>query len=190
MYWEEIAEEIQKFGGNSFVNIFRGSGVKYKEILCDVCDKMKVNYNKNSDVLVIEQNLLMKILEEALEKMSEDDIKEIVKELNLNTTNFTSQATMAALQIAIKKSGFLAYKIALIVANAIAKALLGHGLKLATNATITRSVAIFAGPIGWVITGIWTAIDVAGPAYRVTIPTVIQIAYLRQAYINRAQLIS
>jgi uncharacterized protein YaaW (UPF0174 family) len=188
MYWEEIGEEIQAFGGNSFVNIFRGGGVQYKEILCDVCDKMKVNYNKNSETRIIEQNLLMKILEDAMAEMSEEELKEISKELDLKTTNFTSQAVMVALQIAIKQSGFLAYKIAVIVANAIAKALLGHGLKIGTNATITRSVSILAGPIGWVITGLWTAIDIAGPAYRVTIPTAIQIAYLRQAYINKENL--
>ena len=188
MYWEDIGEEIQRFGGNSIVNVFRGGGVQYKEILCDVCDKMKVNYNKKSEVKIIEQNLLMKILEDAMAEMSEDELKEISKELDLKTTNFTSQAVMTALQIAIKQSGFLAYKIAVIVANAIAKALLGHGLRIGTNATITRSIAIFAGPIGWVITGLWTAIDIAGPAYRITIPTTIQVAYLRQAYINKENL--
>ena len=185
MYWEEIAEEIQKYGGNSIANMFRGTGVKYKEILCNVCDKMKVNYNSNSETRVIEQYLLMKILEDAMKEMTEDELKEISKELDLKTTTFSSQAVMAALQIAIKQSGFLAYKIAVIVANAIAKALLGHGLKIATNATITRTIAIFAGPIGWAITGLWTAIDIAGPAYRVTIPATIQIAYLRQAHINK-----
>jgi len=188
MYWEEIAEEIQTFGGNSFVNIFRGSGVQYKEILCDVCDKMKVNYNKNSETRVIEQNLLMKILEDAMAEMSEEELKEISQELDLNTTNFTHKAVIAALQIAIKQSGFLAYKIAVIVANAIAKALLGRGLPLVVNATITRTIAIFSGPIGWIINGLWTAIDIAGPAYRVTIPITIQVAYLRQAYINKENL--
>ena len=32
------------------------------------------------------------------------------------------------------------------------------------------------------ITGIWTAIDIAGPAYRVTIPCVLQLAMLRHKY--------
>ena len=34
--------------------------------------------------------------------------------------------------------------------------------------------------IGWIITGIWTAIDIAGPAYRITIPAVLQVAMLRK----------
>ncbi len=47
------------------------------------------------------------------------------------------------------------------------------------KAGIARWLSIFAGPIGWMLTAIWTAIDIVGPAYRVTIPCVIQIAYMR-----------
>ena len=41
---------------------------------------------------------------------------------------------------------------------------------------------MLAGPVGWALTGAWTLTDVAGPAYRVTIPAVIQIALLRKTY--------
>lgn len=186
-YIELILEELQLFGGNSFINMFRGGGVLYKEILCDVCDKIKVNYNKSQNTQTIEQGLFMKILSDSLDKMSEEDLKNISNELGLKTTKFTSQAVMGALQIAIKQSGFMAYKIALIVANAIAKAVLGRGLSLAANAGIARTIGIFAGPIGWIITGLWTVADIAGPAYRVTIPAVIQVAFLRQVYLNKGE---
>jgi uncharacterized protein YaaW (UPF0174 family) len=175
-----IAEEIQCFGGNSFANVLRGGkGVLYKEVLTDVCDKMKVNYNKNSLTETIEMNLLMKVLTDSMKDMTPEQLKTIAEELDLHTTNFTSEAVTAALQVAIKMGGFASYKIALIVANAIARAILGKGLMLATNATITRTIGIFAGPIGWAVTGAWTLIDIAGPAHRVTIPVVIQIAFLR-----------
>lgn len=167
--------------------MFRGGGVLYKEILCDVCDKIKVNYNKSQNTQTIEQGLFMKILSDSLDKMSEEDLKNISNELGLKTTKFTSQAVMGALQIAIKQSGFVAYRIALIVANAIAKAVLGRGLSLAANAGIARTIGIFAGPIGWIITGLWTVADIAGPAYRVTIPAVIQVAFLRQVYLNKGE---
>lgn len=186
-YIELILEELQLFGGNSFINMFRGGGVLYKEILCDVCDKIKVNYNKSQNTQTIEQGLFMKILSDSLDKMSEEDLKNISNELGLKTTKFTSQAVMGALQIAIKQSGFMAYKITLIVANAIAKAVLGRGLSLAANAGIARTIGIFAGPIGWIITGLWTVADIAGPAYRVTIPAVIQVAFLRQVYLNKGE---
>ena len=179
-YWDLIAAEIQCYGANTFMTIFRGGkGVLYKEILCDVCDKIKVNYNKNAATEFIEMNLLMKILTDSMEKMSPDELREIVEELDLKTTTFTTEQVAAALQIAIRMGGFASYKVALIVANAVAKFLFGRGLSFAANAALARTMAIFAGPIGWVITGLWTAIDIAGPAYRVTIPAIIQVAFLR-----------
>ena len=87
---------------------------------------------------------------------------------------------MAALQVAIKASGFGSYKLAAVVANAVAKALLGRGLAFGATAGMMRTISVFAGPIGWAITAIWTAFDLGSPAYRVTVPCVIQIAYMRQ----------
>jgi uncharacterized protein YaaW (UPF0174 family) len=179
MYWEEISNEIQEFGGNSLVNVFRGGGVEYKEVLMDVCDKLDVNYNKNSSVDKIEQNLMMKMIEDSIEKLSEKERVELLKSLDIKTTNFTSQAVTMAIQTAIRNSGILYYKIALIVANAVAKALLGRGLTFAGNQVLLKSISAFAGPIGWVLTGLWTAADIAGPAYRVTIPVAIEVAFLR-----------
>jgi Ubiquinol-cytochrome C chaperone len=43
-----------------------------------------------------------------------------------------------------------------------------------------RSISAFAGPVGWAVTAIWTAFDLASPAYRVTVPCVVQLAYMRQ----------
>lgn len=183
-YWEDIAGEIQCFGANTFATLFRrGKGVKYNEVLADVCDKLKVNYNKNSSTEMIENNLLLKILQDALEKMTPEDIKSLGKELGINnTTSLDKQATLAACQTIFKMGGFKSYQLTLIIANAIMKALFGRGLTLVANSTLTRIMAILTGPIGWAITALWTMIDIAGPAYRVTIPAVIQVAYLRKKY--------
>lgn len=187
-YVDEIMEELQRFGGNTFTTYLfrRGKGVYYKEILCDVCDKMKVNYNKKSSVERIEGELFAKILEKAIDKMDEQTLKEILKDTKINTAakGFRKQATFATIQGAIRAGGFESYKIAVIVANAVAKAVLGRGLSLAANAGLTRAMSIFAGPIGWFITGLWTALDLAGPAYRITIPAVIQVAFLRLRHSN------
>jgi uncharacterized protein YaaW (UPF0174 family) len=180
-YWELIAAEIQTFGANTFSTIIRGGkGVLYREVLTDACDKMKVNYNKKSSISQIEVNMLMKILTDSLNDMSPQELKEAVEMLNLPTgNNYTKEAVLIAMQIAIKQSGFFAYRAAVIIANAVAKALIGRGLTFATNAMLTRAISVFAGPVGWVIAGLWTLFDVAGPAYRITIPAVIQVAYMR-----------
>ena len=185
-YWKEIAAEIQCFGANSFVTIFRGGkGVPYKEVLTDVCDKLKVNYNKNSSAEKIENNLLMKIIADSLEKMSPEELRNLALSVGLkNTDGITAEALTGIFQAAFVAGGFMSYQITLIVVNAVLKLLINRGLSIAGNAALTRVMAAFTGPIGWILTGLWTAADIAGPAYRVTIPAVIQIAALRKKYIN------
>lgn len=188
-YWGLVAAEIQCFGANTFAPVFRGGkGVLYKEVLTDVCDKLKVNYNKNSSVDQIENNLLMKILTDALEKMSPEELKELAEATGVkNTGTVTAQTMVGVFQAVFRAGGFKSYQLTLIIVNAVLKALIGRGLSLAGNAALTRTMAILTGPIGWVVTGVWTAIDIAGTAYRVTIPAVIQIAVLRQKHLYDEQ---
>lgn len=188
-YWELIAAEIQCFGANSLTTMFRGGkGVEYKEVLTDVCDKMKVNYNKDSSVEKIENNLLLKILTDALEKMSPEELKELAEATGVkNTSGITAEAMVGIFQAVFRAGGFKSYQLTLIIVNAIVKALIGRGLSFGGNILLTRTMAILTGPIGWVITGLWTAIDIAGPAYRVTIPAVIQVAALRQKHLYDGQ---
>ncbi|OKA01894.1 flagellar biosynthesis protein FlgG [Helicobacter pylori] len=44
---------------------------------------------------------------------------------------------------------------------------------------LKKTLGILAGPIGWVITGALVSINLAGPAYRVTVPSCVLIATLR-----------
>lgn len=178
--WDDVAHELQLFGGNTLLNIFRGHGVPYREILIDACKKMKVNFNKDARIEFIEDSLLRKCLEDSIENMSAEELQQLVQTMNIKTANYSKEAMIVALQVAIRTGGFTPYKIAVVVANAVCRALLGRGLAIATNAALTRYMAIFAGPIGWLLTVIWTAVDIAGPAYRVTIPCCIQIAYMRR----------
>jgi uncharacterized protein YaaW (UPF0174 family) len=184
-YWRLIAAEIQCFGANTFATIFRGGkGVEYKEVLIDVCDKLKVNYNKDSSTSKIEENLLMKILADALEKMSPAELKELADTVGIkNTSNLTSGFMVGSFQAIFRAGGFKSYQLTVIIVNAVLKALIGRGLSFGANMALTETVGLLVGPIGWVVTGLWTAIGIAGTAYRVTIPAVIQIAALRQKYL-------
>ncbi len=179
-YAERIAEELQYYGSNSFASFIKGEGVLYREILCEACNKLKVNYNKKSDTTLIEENMLSSILQKSLEKMSDEEIRELCDELGVKNTNkLGKQALSTAALTLFKMGGFKSYQLALIVANAVIKAIFQRGLSLGANAALTRGLSILTGPVGWIITGVWTAIDIAGPAYRVTIPACIMVATLR-----------
>lgn len=191
MYWDEIAEELQLFGGNTFMNLIKGNkGVLYREILCDVCDRLKVNYNKKSDVTLIEQHLLMKILSDALEKMSPEEIKQLADELGINSQKMISspQGLLGAFLAIYKAGGFQSYNLTLMISNLILSAFGKKIPPVMFNAGFVAMPKPLIGPIGWVISGILLAIDIAGAAYRVTIPAVIQVAYLRSLFINRDEI--
>lgn len=180
-YSDLIAKEIRDMGGNSFANLFRGcEGPCYHEIVCDVASKIKAPFNKKKSVSDIENSILETILTKALEEMSDEDKETLLKEMGASgSVNTASIATSTFLTI-FRSGGFYSYQLTVIIANQIARLILGRGLMLATNAALTRAASILTGPIGWAITGIWTAIDIAGPAYKITIPCVLHIAMLRK----------
>lgn len=181
-----MAEEIQRFGGNSLANLLRGSGVPYKEAVCDVARHVKANFNPKSDVGTIELAIVETVLTQSVEKMSEKEKADLFAEFGAQYTKGPGPFVMGALQAAIRASGFGAYKLAAVVANAVARAILGRGLSFGATAAMMRGIGAFAGPIGWAMTAIWTVFDLGSPAYRVTVPCVIQIAYMRQKASHRS----
>ena len=182
--WQLIGAELQHFGGDTFVNLFRGKGVEYKEILTDVCKKLSVKTDFSADVIAIEQALLAKLFADSWEKMSEQERTAIRKELKIDG-NLAGGAALSAIIAAIRLGGFMSYQVALIVANAVAKAVLGRGLALAANAGLARAIGLFAGPVGIAITALLTVPAISGPAFRVTLPAVVQIAAMRQQLLNQ-----
>lgn len=167
-----VIDELQRYGGNSFFNIFRGHGVSYKKILIKVCKQNKVNFNKDASAELLEKYLLQKILLIAVEKMTDEDVKHLsesqTKDLLIkNITKFhigdpliLKMVTTAVIQIA-KRNGL--------------KTLGGFAARFAGG----KAFSLLTGPIGWGLAGLWTLFDIAGPAYRVMIPATITIAYLR-----------
>ena len=184
-YWKRIASEIQTYGANTISTVLRGGkGVVYREVLTDVCDRLKVNYNKNSNTEVIETNLLMKILEKAFEKMTPEEIEELARTMGTkNMSGLSKQAMLVAFQAVFRAGGFMSYKLAVIIVNAVVKALVGKGLPIVANAALTKALSILVGPIGLAFAALWIAVDIAGPAFRVTVPAVIFVSFLRQKHL-------
>ncbi|WP_114892523.1 DUF3944 domain-containing protein [Haemophilus haemolyticus] len=173
-YWDDIAAEIQTFGANTIATIFRfGKGVTYKEILCDVCQDLKVNFNEKSSTSAIEKNLLDKVYTQAIEELSNEELKKLADAVDIPTTNLSHQATVAAVQYALMQMPYFVLQQMLI--NVIP-------MTIGRNLLLSRLIGVAAGPIGWALTGAWTAVDLAGAAKRVTVPAVIQVAVLRKKY--------
>ncbi|WP_416268286.1 ubiquinol-cytochrome C chaperone family protein [Burkholderia cepacia] len=181
-----IAKEIRAFGGNTLVNAVRGEGVDYDELVRDVADHLNVAYHKAAGVERIESAILQKLFADTLENMTEEERAEALREMNLGDLVGLGPGAVAAAIAAGRMGGFATYKIAVRLAHAIAKALLGRGLPFGAGAIIGRGLNLFLGPVGIVLTALWSLADLASPAYRVTVPCVVHIAYLRQKVLMRA----
>lgn len=121
-YIELILEEFQKFGGNSILNMFRGGGVLYNEILRDVAKKFDVKFDENESTNSIETSLLCKLIEEELKNsQDENTLRELVNIFELGISNINKQTVVMGLQSLIKIGGFKSYQIAVIVANQVMK---------------------------------------------------------------------
>lgn len=185
----DIIKEFQLYGGNTIANASRRlfgnslEGVSYREILRDVCRQMKCEYDENKDLESIESLLMETVIRKILtdKNIKDTDIAEIAKSANVKVAG-GKEVMIGALITAFRAGGFASYQMSVIVVNAISRAILGRGLTLAANAGLTRALGVFMGPVGWVLTAVMTGIDLAGSAYRITIPSVIQIAFMRQKF--------
>lgn len=181
-YVEEIVDELQLFGGNSLVNkVLRdNTGVSYREIASDVANLLKAE-NKG-DVETLELAAWEKALGKEFEKDDSEKVKILCGKLaNSNFGHMPKGSSVARAVVGmIKLGGFRAYQLNVCLANCLVRHVTGRGLSFAANATLTKTMSIFAGPLGWVLTGLWTIIDIAAPAYRVTVPAVLYIGALRQ----------
>ena len=167
--WTEIAHEFQLYGGDSFANFFRGYGVPYREILMDVCDKKKVNYNKNSSTERIEMYLIQKLMDDVLEEMDDEQLQELVKDLQLD-------AMKNAVLMACMSPAFVSQILTLLTSVLVPRV----ALDIAVGLGLVSRIGGILVPAINIIMGAWLLKDLTGAAYRVTIPGVVLIIYMRR----------
>ncbi|MBW3509378.1 DUF3944 domain-containing protein [Janthinobacterium sp. NKUCC06_STL] len=176
--WQLIAGELQHFGGDTIVNLFRGDGVLYKEILSDVCDNQKVKTEKNSSAYAMENKLLEKFIGDAWEKLGAEQRASLLKEFDIGYNSRDGEG-LALLKAALL-SGIGSLQISSLIARSAASMFAGRAISIIATGGLGRSLAVFAGPVGLAVSAALTVPAISGAAYRVTIPAVIQIAYMRR----------
>lgn len=183
--WQELACELQKFGGNSILNYIRdGQGPSYEKILRNVCKRMNVeNLDMNDTVEDIEQKLLITVSAKAIGQLGEEEIRSIMEECPIPVLEYSKQGLVAALMTLRVVNQRLFVMVIRTVMNVTVEALVGRGVASACMGVFSRGMSALCGPFGWLLLTGWTVWDLMGPAYRVTIPAVIQVAYMRVKYL-------
>lgn len=173
-YWEILAGDLQKFGGDTIANTARlGKGVKYDEILDDTLKYLKISFDIFSPIIDREDKLVEKIFEIMIKEMKENDLIELSKTLNLE--DHKSTYIISEVKKLIKEEVLSSYKINEIVANRITK-LFRDGLNFTTT-PILKELPLLGAAL---ISSFGIINNITGSAMRVTVPACIIIAYLRK----------
>lgn len=159
-----LVRELQHFGGNTFVNLFRRNGVNYSEIVNDVASHLKMKVPATTSVEEKEALIIDCVFTSSWKKMSDDERSQILRDMGINGS--------VSMDIPV-------WQRAALVANSLAQTTAGKVLPLIAGLGIGRVLGVLTGPVGLAITGLYTAYDISNPAFRVTLPCVVQIAWIR-----------
>lgn len=165
----DIVDELQRYGGNKMLN----TRPNYRKILEDICDQYKIKYNDFNTVEEVEGYLLRKLLLTSVDNMSEEDVQQISKDIKSKETLKAILSTgKLASPVILKMTTVMVYGILQKMGINMAAAIVGRFM-------VGRVFAFLAGPVGWVLGGVWMMYDLLGHSYKVTVPCVITIAYYR-----------
>lgn len=87
----QLIDEFQRFGGNTIVNIFRGHGVSYEQILKDLCSKFKVKTRETYSIDTLEMALVDELLETILEKLERHALLGFMGDLGIEVSIDSTQ---------------------------------------------------------------------------------------------------
>ena len=155
--WKKIAAELQRFGGHTISNLTRlGGGVIYEEILIDACRSLKIN-EKEKSLTSLEANVLMHCSEQA---QCLEDAVDIFNSRKIWKASASNDNRPQAFKENAFSESPTAFEVGLYFLEKIIRFAQEHESKINM---------IFSGNI----------------AFRVTIPAIVQIGYLRRVVMSK-----
>ncbi|MDD9155586.1 hypothetical protein PVK64_05240 [Aliivibrio sp. S4TY2] len=194
-----LAKEICAFGGNSTVSILRsGEVTQYHSILKNVA-KILGAESKKTDVYSLERGVLAALIYKVVNDKSNDELHEdlkcddrksnalIAKSIHNTQKDKREHLVETILDVfdieLVRKlvQRALTEKYILMLCSGIG-AVTGSGISAAgimATAKLAGGMAVRFNPLTAVISGAASAFSLSGPAFRIVIPAVVQIALIR-----------
>ena len=187
--WEgraTLVREITRDGSNTIVSLLMGQPENsYLDVVRSVAVKLKVNAGHGDDETPIERKCLESVINRYLQTAPEEERQSIMRIIIETGDEFHVDEWSRRLKSGALRLGTLTLLIRQIGARATAQI-----VNRIVSGIVSRQVAKeasrraaglagFAVPLLNIAMIGWTVWDLAGPAYRKTIPTVLEIALLR-----------
>ncbi|HIF9212501.1 hypothetical protein H3N34_09670 [Photobacterium damselae subsp. damselae] len=186
---DTLAKEICAFGSNSAMSIIKnGEGDKYHDILKSVAKILGCNTKKTTDFYSLERSILSSLIYKAIKGKSND---ELFVELKCDNSESTSLIAESILNTSMDNREHLietildTFDIELLtkLVNQILTEkyilMLCTGIGPTSKVTTALGLAARFNPLTAVVSVAAGAYSLSGPAFRVVIPAVVQIALIR-----------
>lgn len=176
---DELVARIRYNGSNTIAHLL-GRDAEYLDIVRNVADKMNVPWAPEEDEEAVEKRILGAIFARAWQQMSPSErapVEKLFTEQGLETERVSRLLVEGTIVDFMPTISYLVtWNIARIIAVAAARQAGAEAL----GGLVAGGVNMLLGPLGIILGVVVVSVDLAGPAYRKIIPTVLQIAYLRQ----------
>lgn len=175
----ELAHEIRLSGSNTLASVMRlWEGASYDRVVRATAGKLGVETEEDEPVPQVERRILAQVLERAWERMTVREREDLEAELGA----IDEELSVEQLLTGLKATGTVATTllrqvITRAVAGVITRLLLRFAGRQAASRAATLAGVLVPGVN--LALGIWTLADLTGPAWRKTVPTVVEIALLR-----------
>jgi uncharacterized protein YaaW (UPF0174 family) len=180
-----IDKQIRYFGSSEIAYVFRSvfsddAGVPAKEIIDDVCEKLKVTVKVGGSVEARLERLVKAVVEKELLSKTPEELRKAFRDFGIGEAKtehildfIKKNGKVAVLPILLEIAGpVITMTIIQAIVISLITALVGReAAKAILKEIIKRNPWLNAlGPVVWAISGGWLAFDLQGPAYRKTAP--------------------
>lgn len=174
----KLHDILKRQGGHDIANLFRGfTGPTWLVVAQGAAKAMGVEYLSYWDISRLEEEIFVRSFQLLLSQMTPVQLVELRANLLAQGVeqpdavidalkNGVPGASAAGLILALRATGFGAYKGLIMIAQALSKAVIGRGLQFATGPLLMNALKIALGPVGWVVSAAITAVSFGGPAYK------------------------
>jgi uncharacterized protein YaaW (UPF0174 family) len=149
--------------------------------LLDVCNKISIPHTGEKPVHAVENIVLDHLLRKSWEKMTSDQRKNLLHQINLDSL-LNNPSALEIISGMLFTNLYISRVIALFVAQIVLEILFASTITIAGGQALLKSIGgvLVTGPVGITISSLLAIPLLTGPAYRITLPAVLQIAYMRR----------
>lgn len=205
--YKKLQEEICEAGGHSLVNVFRGQGTGYLDIVDDVADELKIRNRPSYSLEVCyydemeslkfskeeakdkgieyvekyEEKIMIKLLEMIYENLSDEDKKSFDNQINEVVREFESNSTTKLAGTAgLMALGNLGGFATYTFLTSVMSTLSFGALGFGAYTAATSLLSIALGPVGWAALGGYAIFSLGSPDTRKMMMLVATVGTIRQ----------